>query len=62
MDSELRKLTIDITPELAQELIDYQLEKKGRKPKQKIAKSIKITTTTDKDGNIISRSHKIYYR
>jgi hypothetical protein len=53
---------MELTPEQAKILADYALEKKGLIPKKKRVKSIKIKTTTDKDGNTISsKSHITYY-
>jgi hypothetical protein len=52
---------IELTPEQAKMLADYQLERKGLIPKQKRLKSIKVKTTRDNEGNVISSESHITY-
>lgn len=47
----------ELTPEQAQMLAEFALEKKGLTPKKKRVKSIRVKTKIDKDGNRTSKPY-----
>jgi hypothetical protein len=51
---------MELTPEQAQVLAEFALEKNGLTPKKKRVKSIRVKTKIDKDGSRTSKSSITY--
>jgi hypothetical protein len=52
---------MELTPKQAKIMADFTLEKKGLIPKEKRIKSIRVKTTTDKNGNTTSKTYITYW-